>query len=359
MTILVSDMGDTVISSFKRGTFKLGDLTVLPKAGLWHDLLKSNRWLWNWMSRRVESNRDKKGLPVGPSTGVGVPELTIEDLADYNPSEAEMTKRLAWAIRRTADDLQHSPGKRYTYEQWVEFTHLIRFSRVGLETCVEASDGVVEWDWLGDSSPMLSGQTESEWILDRLCESLLRLLKKNMLGLTGTPTSAHPASATSENASTFSFSRQPTFFDDSIWENTGSRVPGKNRAGPATDTDGQAHHDSSRHAHSPPSPAEERRRRASGADALLTFFTGDRRGTHTYVSDAPQWSKKAQERAKERRRSSGGATVRRRGPFSSLAAHGGPSGAVGGGRGGAGARTLKMRHFAGDGSGAQGARVRD
>ena len=34
MTILVSDMGDTVISSFKQGTFKLADFTVLPKEGL-------------------------------------------------------------------------------------------------------------------------------------------------------------------------------------------------------------------------------------------------------------------------------------------------------------------------------------
>jgi len=57
MTILISDMGDTVISSFKRGTFKLGDLTVLPKAGLWHDLLKSNPWLYNWIKKRVEKKR--------------------------------------------------------------------------------------------------------------------------------------------------------------------------------------------------------------------------------------------------------------------------------------------------------------
>ena len=226
MTILVSDMGDTVISSFKRGTFKLGDLTVLPKAGLWHDILKSNRWLWKWMNKKIEKNRQKGGLPVGPAECEGLPDLTIEELANENPSEAEMTKRLAWAIRKTADDLQHVPGKRYSYEQWCEFTRLIRFSKIGLSRMEydEDRDGVVEWDWLEESSPMLSGQTESEWILDRLCESLLRLLKRNMLGIHSPPDSAFPASSTTDGP-IFDFTRQNTAFDDEWWGAERSGMP--------------------------------------------------------------------------------------------------------------------------------------
>lgn len=342
MTILVSDMGDTVISSFKRGTFKLGDMTVLPKAGLWHEILKSNQWLWNWMSRKVEKNRRKTGLPVGPAECDGLPTLTIEELANEDPSEAEMTKRLAWAIRKTADDLQHVPGKRYTYEQWCEFTRLIRFSKVGLSRMDydEDRDGVVEWDWLEESSPMLSGQTESEWILDRLCESLLRLSKRNVLGFQSAPNSAFPAS-TSTDASMFNLSRPNTSFDNEWWSSQGGDATDKGK------TPDQ-----------PPGITlrEERQRRASGADAILTFFTGNRKGTHTYASDAPLWSKKAQEKQKERRRSS--TTKKRRGPFSKLQ-HNEKTGAIGGGRGGAGLRTLKMRHFAGDGSGAQGSRRTD
>lgn len=346
MTILVSDMGDTVISSFKRGTFKLGDLTVLPKAGLWHDILKSNQWLWNWMNRKIEKNRRKGGLPVGPAAGPahceGLPELTIEELANETPSEAEMTKRLAWAIRKTADDLQHSPGMRYSYEQWCEFTRLIRFSKIGLSRMDydEDRDGVVEWDWLEESSPMLSGQTESEWILDRLCESLLRLLKRNMLGIQSTPASAFPASSTADT-SMYDLTRQNTAYEDDFWGPKGGKPDnnkGKNPDLPTT------------------TPAEERQRRASGADAILTFFTGDRRGTHAYVSEGPLWSKKAKEKAKDRRKNS--VTKKRKGPFSRLQ-HSEATGALGGGRGGAGSRTLKMRHFAGDGSGAQGSRRRD
>lgn len=332
MTILISDMGDTVISSFKRGTFKLGDLTVLPRAGLWHDVLRSNPWLWHWMTRRVERKRLKAGLPVGPAGEEVPPPLSIEQLANQDLSRAELTQRLAWAIRKTADDLQHSPRKRYTYEEWCEFTRLIRFTKVGLSQLEydEEVDGVVEWDWLEENSPMLSGQSESEWILDRLCESLLRLLKKKMLDDSNGLNSAFPVSSTPD-FSGFRFDRRGTIYDDPTAEDK----PDKSGKGKAVEA-------------LVPTKAQERQRRASGADAVLTFFTGDRRGEHRYADAGPRWSKKAQERMKDGRR--GSATAKRRGPFSKLE-HGGKSGAIGGGRGGAGIRTLKMRHFTGDGDG--------
>lgn len=333
MTILISDMSDTVISSFKRGTFALGDLTVLPKAGLWHELMKSNPWLYDWMKKRVEKKRLKSGLPIGPVEGDAQPAMSIEELASEDLSEAELTQRLAWAIRKTADDLQHYPGKRYTYEEWCEFTRLIRFTKVGLDQLDynEETDGVVEWDWLEESSPMLSSQNESEWILDRLCESLLRLIKKNMLGISA-PNSAIPQSSTTD-LSTSDFNRRGTIYEDPTARPTLQKLNKGKGKGVET---------------RPPSETEERQRRALGADAVLNFFTGEKRGTHTYADEGPRWSKKAQARLKDRIRSSPG--NKRRGPFSKLE-HSAKSGAVGGGRGGAGSRTLKMRHFTGDGDG--------
>ncbi|OAP55913.1 hypothetical protein AYL99_10065 [Fonsecaea erecta] len=332
MTILVSDMGDTVISSFKQGTFKLGDLTVLPKAGLWRDIVVQNPWLWNWMTRRAEKKRLRAGLPFGPNPNEAVPDLSIDQLAAEEPTEAELTQRLAWAIRKTADDLQHAPGKRYTYEEWCEFSRLIRFTKGGLDQLDydEETDGVVEWDWLEENSPMLSQQTESEWILDRLCESLLRLLKKNMIANGINPNSEVPRSSNTD-LSAFNFNRSGTIYDDP----SADRKPNSSAKGKGID------------APHLPTMSQECQRRASGADAVLTFFTGERKGTHVYATDAPQWSKKAQERMKAQRR---GSAPKRRGPFSRLE-HRGKTGAVGGGRGGAGIRTLKMRHFTGDGEG--------
>lgn len=332
MTILISDMGDTVISSFKRGTFILGDMTILPKKGLWHDLLKANPWVYRWISKRVEKRRRKKGLPIGPPGDGMAQAMSIEQLAAEEPSTAELTQRLAWAIRRTADDLQHSPHKRYSYEEWAEYTRLIRFTKEGLAQLEydEETDGVVDWDWLEESSPMLSGQAEAEWILDRLCESLLRLLKKNMLG-TDTALSASFTDLTTDTPTSRQLTRTDT--DTPLSPTSGATDKGKDVAAET------------------PTPLQERRRRASGADAFMTFFTGERKGEHTYADTEPQWSHRAIDKAKTRRRNSDSlkSPKKRRGPFSRLE-HRMTTGALGGGRGGAGVRTLKMRHMTGDGS---------
>jgi potassium channel subfamily K len=42
----------------------------------------------------------------------------------------------------------------------------------------ENEEGLVNWDWLGEHSPMVAGVSESEWLLERLCESLIRLEKR-------------------------------------------------------------------------------------------------------------------------------------------------------------------------------------
>ena len=38
-------------------------------------------------------------------------------------------------------------------------------------------EGLIEWDWIGEDSPMMSKSSEAEFVLDRLCESMRRYLK--------------------------------------------------------------------------------------------------------------------------------------------------------------------------------------
>jgi len=250
-----------------------------------------------------------------------------------------LTRKLAFAIRKTADDLTHHHARKYTYEEWVEFTRLIRFTKMDLKTLEqdEEQEGVVEWDWLDENSPMLSEQSETEWVLDRLCESLLRLLKQKNLALepesTGTTL---PGGFTS-----FSFhgERQHRHDDDITLDPT-------MRIGPDGNLIHRIHTPKPTEippTEIPPTKLQLRRQRARGADAMLTFFTGERRGENAYAKSAPQWSKKALEKKNERRPSSAGGRPRQ-GPFAKLH-HGGATGAVGGGRGGAGTRTLKARMY--------------
>lgn len=185
MTILISDMGDTVIASFKRGTFKLGDWTVLPKAGLWRELLEKYPWLLLWLQKRSQKAAEKRrlaaGMPVGPEEDIRDPALTMEQVSDLDRLDDQaLAGKLATAIRHTANHLKNDPPRRYCYEEWAEYTRLIRFSRLSKEEIelAEEEQGVVEWDWIGENSPMLSDSTESQWVLDRLCESLNRYMLK-------------------------------------------------------------------------------------------------------------------------------------------------------------------------------------
>ena len=192
MTILVSDMGNTVIASYKRATSDFADFTVLPKAGIWRAFLNKHPRLLSWLeskanqqkARREEKRRLQEGFPTGPEDeDLDRPAPTLEELAQEEVvDEHEMAHKLALAIRRTANDLKTDVGRRYTYEEWVEYTRLIRFSRMTAEELEEdeAEEGLVEWDWIGAESPMMAAQTECEWVLDRLCESLDRYMRRQV-----------------------------------------------------------------------------------------------------------------------------------------------------------------------------------
>ena len=200
MTILISDMGDTVVSAINRGTFALADWTVMPKAGVWRDFLEKHPRLRDWLERKTKERQAKKRVDAGfalqnpdeeatvdtvdedQALGESDKPATLEKLAEERPeaTEHDLARKLAVAIKRTANDLRADHFKRYSYEEWVEFTRLIRFSSKSAEVAEEEEEeeGMVEWDWIGEDSPMLAEVSECEWILDRLCESLNRYTRK-------------------------------------------------------------------------------------------------------------------------------------------------------------------------------------
>jgi potassium channel subfamily K len=201
MTILISDMGDTVVSAINRGTFTLADWTVMPKEGVWHDFLESHPKIRDWLERKTKEREANKRVEKGftlqnpdeeNAAGEQADEdqvlggkdnpMTLEKLAEEPPelTEHDLARKLAIAIKRVANDLRADHFKEYSYEEWVEFTRLIRFSSKSPEEAEEEEEeeGLVEWDWIGEDSPMLADVSESEWVLDRLCESLNRYTRK-------------------------------------------------------------------------------------------------------------------------------------------------------------------------------------
>ena len=214
MTILASDLTSTVISVFHHWSNSLADLTIMPQYGMWRDLIDNNRWLFlhlpTWLEKRAqqkaaESEQDEEKEANKPfeternnSSGgamskddqlaAGTLKADIENLVAQHdrdilkvPDATALARQLAFAIRRTAHDLMLEKPRDYTYEEWAEFTRLIRFSAVGGpgEALKEAEEGMIEWDWIGEDSPMMAQGTETQFILERLVESLVRYLKRN------------------------------------------------------------------------------------------------------------------------------------------------------------------------------------
>lgn len=229
MTMLISQMSDTVVAAFRRATEKFAGYFVMPESGAYKSFLSHLPFVLKIMQKRQEKQRVRRGFQVGaqadddddddvemereqsPGQNTEKPKKqkartcppqvrplrTIEELArDPNPSQSELAQQLAFAIRRTSQDVSTGKRERYNYEEWVEFTRLIQFTNprsrpsssgeggqsAGDSIVIDEDEfGVLNWDWIGENSPMLAHQTEPEWVLDRLCESLVRYVSKQEL----------------------------------------------------------------------------------------------------------------------------------------------------------------------------------
>lgn len=183
MTILIADLGDTVISDFKNVVAKLGDFTILPEKGIWHRFLLTHPWVLKQLEKRSARKEAKRrlslGFEVGPDTEAHPTLDTLAVEEAKKPSDWELGRKLARAIRRTAKDLTADPPRVYTYEEWVEITELIRFTskdEINKQGGFK-EEGLVEWDWLGENSPMMQQENEADFVLDRLCESMARYIR--------------------------------------------------------------------------------------------------------------------------------------------------------------------------------------
>jgi potassium channel subfamily K len=213
MTILVSDMGDTVIHKFKIWSSELADFTVLPKEGIWRSFLDKHPWLLIWIQTLVDKRAAKKRLKAGfkttdPNATISPNEVDDTEAAEVNEIETQflntvkptsnlqtimhaapldlnpgtLRTHLAVSIRLVATDMRLHTLKKYCYEEWVEFTRLLRYS--SNHTCAddvaaqEEEEGLVDWDYLGEDSPLISGGGESEWLLQRLTEALVRVERR-------------------------------------------------------------------------------------------------------------------------------------------------------------------------------------
>lgn len=212
MTILISKMSDTVMEGVDNATNWIAEFTVLPTTGRYRRFVSKIPVIRDYLEQRGERKRIERGFRVGVGDSTNLdndndndkdgdgdvengdkptenndyerahpPPRTIEELEKHRRSPHRLARDLIFAIRRVTQDVIAGEIKRYLYEEWVEFTQLIRFTNPNesRDTEIELDEnewGLIEWDWMGENSPMLAEQTEPEWLLNRLTESLLRYM---------------------------------------------------------------------------------------------------------------------------------------------------------------------------------------
>lgn len=207
LTILISNMGDTVIKAFKDFTMWVGSLTVLPdEEGLTAALkvgwmrIKTGKWEKN-ASRDSTTSSSEQRTQDRLMVYIEDEELGRAEEAREHGDYLERDIRfyhfvLAKEVRHLMKDVDNSPPKQYDYHEWEYYLLLIGQSEDdashhrkpqafthhddgGSPDIGSADDGKKHaWSWLGIRSPLMGNCSESQWLLQRLTAKLESEMRK-------------------------------------------------------------------------------------------------------------------------------------------------------------------------------------
>ena len=236
LTILISNMGDTVVKGIRDLVLYAGELTVLPGED------KSTRDRFQRVASKVTNGKFfSEGLPAVPTgpTENGGEGREDPEKASPNPGASAATDRMASQfeedelneadaardrgdklgedvhhyhyllvreIRNVMNHLNQTPPRRYTFEEWAWFLKLIGEDEDAAEAhrappeAIDQKDGMNEelrnertnnmgsgsgkdgeikqWSWLGNRSPLMGDKEEAQWVLERLSQTLENKLKQ-------------------------------------------------------------------------------------------------------------------------------------------------------------------------------------
>ncbi|KAH7078512.1 hypothetical protein FB567DRAFT_451000 [Paraphoma chrysanthemicola] len=209
LTILISNMGDTIIKAFKDFTIWVGSLTVLPDEKGLNSALKVGLKRIKTGKARKKKDLDREGASRAPEKrSVDRIAKHIEDdelgQAEEAGEHGDFLERdihfyhfiLAKEIGKLMKDLETSPGKQYSYEEWTYYLRLIgqdendssghrrpedqyKHDEGDAPDIGTADDGDTEaWSWLGIRSPLMGNTNEPQWLLQRLSTTLEAEMRK-------------------------------------------------------------------------------------------------------------------------------------------------------------------------------------
>lgn len=209
LTILISNMGDTIIKAFKDFTIWIGSFTVLPDQEGFLPKLRNGLKRMKSGKMLKDQDHDHKGAS-GASEQRGLARLA-EHIEEEELGEAEEAGEhgnyldrdihfyhfiLAKEIRQMLKDANDSPPRQYTYDEWYYYLKLIGQDEADSsahrrpEDQVQHNEGdapdigtaddndTVTWSWLGIRSPLMGNTNEPEWLLQRLTATLEAEMRK-------------------------------------------------------------------------------------------------------------------------------------------------------------------------------------
>ncbi|EMC98179.1 hypothetical protein BAUCODRAFT_66900 [Baudoinia panamericana UAMH 10762] len=210
LTILISDMGDTIIKWFSDLTTWVGSITVLPEGGGFRARVKAIlQTLIRWCTDSFQ-RFSPPGL-FGDHEQRMLDRLSdrltkhIEDDESHPDTSVDELQRdmnfyhyvLARECRNLQKDLAASPPKKYAWGEWEYYLKLIgnegdpqnHPGQTKLRPNPERREkrrlttlDLQDWSWLSNRSPLMSSKSEAEWILERLAAALERELNRQRKG---------------------------------------------------------------------------------------------------------------------------------------------------------------------------------
>jgi potassium channel subfamily K len=221
LTILISNMGDTIVKGIRDLTLWIGNFTVLPgeqgiKTALKQNIYKATRGrAFNSDIREQPmgilgetdrpGNNEKEDAQAHKNDPEGAAQRAAGHAAERETADAERaghsndedaipkSKRhyhciLIKEIGKVMRHLDSSPPRKYTFDEWAWYLKLIGEDESNAEThrkaprkpkadgegLASATDGEAKtkWSWVGNRSPLMGNKEEAEWVLERLTKKL-------------------------------------------------------------------------------------------------------------------------------------------------------------------------------------------
>jgi potassium channel subfamily K len=224
LTILISNMGDTVAKEIRDVALLLGNLTIFPgEEGIKTTLKRATSKFTKeklfgkrtgetsciTFARKNHSAHTSQNPDLGSASNAA-PSLVlqVEEVGENSKSKAFLKNRkglrylLIKEIVKVMKHVNNSPPRKYTFEEWEWYLKLLGLA--GLGTCAhwmppggqkfdgeelgtivcecgdrtrEVAKKRVKWSWVGNRSPLMWNKEEPEWLLERLTKMLERELE--------------------------------------------------------------------------------------------------------------------------------------------------------------------------------------